>query len=85
MLRLTGIGLGKRLKYRKLRKRITPERDRVRKENEVKKRIEAYGCSIDCTTITSVTVRVRKKIDFCKKTEMRTEFTSPCSLRNGKG
>ena len=64
MLRLTGIGLGKRLKYRKLRKRITPERDRVRKENEVKKRIEAYGCSTDCTTITSVMVRVRKKIDF---------------------
>ena len=64
MLRLTGIGLGKRLKYRKLRKRITPERDRVRKENEVKKRIEVYGCSIDCTTITSVMVRVRKKIDI---------------------
>ena len=58
------IGLGKRLKLKKTCKRITRERDRVRKENEVKKRIEAYGCSIDCATITSVMVRVRKKIDF---------------------
>ena len=47
-----------------MRKWITPDRNRVRKENEVKKRIEAYGHSIDCTVITSVMVRVRKKIDF---------------------
>ena len=47
-----------------MHKRITPDRNRVRKENEVKKQIEAYVCSIDCTVITSVMVRVRKKIDF---------------------